>query len=206
MGDETFYERAYDLEESETKAFYAQWAATYDEELVAGNGYIQPERCGDAMERFVPDRSARVLDMGCGTGLAGVVLRRRGYEAVDGCDYSPEMLEQARRTGAYDRLIEIDLNDHPLPIEAGAYDVVIAVGVFSFGHVDATVLDEVVRFLPVEGTLIVCVNEAWWAEGSLAAKIDRLEAGGALAVVQRELGPHVPSHGVEGWVIVAHKA
>ena len=203
MPDETYYEKAYDLTEDETKDFYAKWAATYDEELVAGNGYIQPERCGNAMERFVDDRTARVLDMGCGTGLAGAVLRRRGYEAIDGCDYSPEMLAQARRTEAYDALFEIDLNDHPLPIEPGTYDVVVAVGVFSFGHVHATVLDEVVRFLPPGGTLIICVNEEWWGEGSLAAKIDELEDSGAVTIELRELGPHVPSHDVNGWVIVA---
>ena len=203
MPDETYYEKAYDLAEDETKDFYATWAATYDEELVDDNGYIQPERCGDAMERFVPDRSAKVLDMGCGTGLAGAVLRRRGYEAIDGCDYSPEMLAQAGKTAAYRELFEIDLNDHPLPIEAGAYDAVVAVGVFSFGHVHATVLDEVVRILPGDGTLVICVNEVWWAEGSLAAKLDQLEASGALTIQMRELGPHVPSHDVNGWVIVA---
>ncbi|MEM7285951.1 MAG: class I SAM-dependent methyltransferase [Actinomycetota bacterium] len=203
MPEETYYEKAYDLTEDETRDFYAKWAATYDEELVDGNGYIQPERCGDAMERFVVDRSARVLDMGCGTGLAGAVLHGRGYTAVDGCDYSPEMLAEARKTGAYGSLFEIDLNDHPLPIDADAYDVVVAVGVFSFGHVDASVLDEVVRFLPASGVLVICVNEVWWDEGSLAAKVDELEAAGSITIELRELGPHVPSHDVDGWVIVA---
>ena len=203
MPDETYYEKAYDLAEHETKSFYANWAATYDEELVDGNGYIQPERCGDAMERFVTDRSARVLDLGCGTGLAGSVLRARGYTSVDGCDYSPEMLAEARKTGAYRDLLEIDLNQHPLPIETYAYDAVIAVGVFSFGHVHATVLDEVVLILPAGGAFVICVNEVWWAEGTLAAKLDELESSGSITVELRELGPHVPSHDVDGWVIVA---
>ena len=79
----------------------------------------------------------------------------------------------------------------------------VAVGVFSFGHVHATVLDEVVRILPTGGTIVICVNEVWWDEGSLAAKIDDLQASGAITVELRELGPHVPSHDVNGWVIVA---
>ena len=201
----TYYDKVYDIGEDETKDFYAVWAKTYDEELVDGFGYIQPERCGDAMARFVPDRSARVLDMGCGTGLVGTVLRSRGYEAVDGCDYSPEMLEQAARTEAYDHLFEIDLNDHPLAIGEGTYDVIVAVGIFSFGHVHATVIDEVLRLLPSGGIFITCVNEVWWAEGSLEAKIAEIETDGSAVIELRELGPHVPAHDVDGWVIVARK-
>ena len=79
----------------------------------------------------------------------------------------------------------------------------IAVGVFSFGHVHATVLNEVVRILPAGGTLVICVNEVWWGEGTLAAKLDELESSGSITVELRELGPHVPSHDVDGWVIVA---
>jgi predicted TPR repeat methyltransferase len=206
MSDETFYERAYALAESDTKDFYAQWAATYDHELVDDNGYVQPRRCGDAMRRFVPDRSARVLDMGCGTGLAGSELRRLGYESIDGYDYSPEMLAQAAETGAYDALFEIDLNNHPLPIEPASYDAICAVGVLSFGHVRSEIVDEMLRVLPAGGVFVICINEQWWDEGSLAAKIDQVEASGAASIGLREEGPHVPSHGVLGWVIVGQKA
>lgn len=205
MADDTFYEKAYDLEEHETKAFYAKWAATYDHEIVDENGYLQPVRCGDALERFVPDRSTPVLDLGCGTGLVGAELRRRGYESIVGCDYSPEMLAQAGMSGAYGQLLEVDLNRHPLPFEPGSHGAICAVGIFSFGHVHADLVDEMVRLLPRDGVFVVGVNEVWWAEGSLATKIDEVESSGAVTIELRELGGHVPSHDVQGWVIVGRK-
>lgn len=205
--DDTFYEKAYTLEEKDTKAFYGEWAATYDAELfdLGGHGYVQPQRCGEAMQRFVPERSTRVLDMGCGTGLAGSVLKDLAYESIDGCDYSPEMLAKAANTGAYDQLFELDLNDHPLPIEPGVYRAICAVGVLSFGHVRSTIVDEMLRLLPTHGVFVICVNEPWWDEGSLAAKIDQVEAAGNATIEQRERGAHVPSHDVMGWVIVGRK-
>ena len=81
MPDETYYEKAYDLTEDETKDFYAKWAATYDEELVAGNGYIQPERCGDAMERFVGDRTEsekKAIARQTGVAVAIIVIAIMG--------------------------------------------------------------------------------------------------------------------------------
>lgn len=202
MGDETYYERAYDLTEDQTKGFYADWAATYDAELIDANGYAHPTRCGEAMARFVPDRTTPILDLGCGTGLVGSVLHGLGYESITGYDYSPEMLAQADKTAVYESLIEVDLNEHPLPIEPERFGAICAIGVFSFGHVHAELVDEMVRLLPVGGRFVIGVNEFWWAEGSLSTKIDDLEASGAIRIELRELGEGIPSHDVDGWVIV----
>ena len=42
----TYYERAYSIGEDETKRFYAEWAAPYDEEVVGG--------CGTGLRRRAP--------------------------------------------------------------------------------------------------------------------------------------------------------
>jgi len=44
-----------------------------------------------------------VLDLGCGTGLAGMRLKPRARQMV-GVDLSPEMIELARARNIYDRL------------------------------------------------------------------------------------------------------
>jgi trans-aconitate 2-methyltransferase len=51
-----------------------------------------------------------VLDLGCGNGPAGPVLKAR-FPGRDlwGLDSSPAMLSEAQGTGAYDRVIEADL-------------------------------------------------------------------------------------------------
>mgnify|MGYP000368238538 CR=1 FL=1 len=52
----------------------------------------------------------RIMDLGCGNGPVGPVLRSRYPAAhITGLDSSPAMLEEAGKTGAYDALIEGDI-------------------------------------------------------------------------------------------------
>jgi len=204
VDDHSLYENAVDLEAHETQGHYDKWASRYDEDLDL-NRYALPGRCADAAERFVADRSGAVLDLGCGTGLAGSALQGRGYTSIDGCDHSAAMLAQAEATGAYSRLFESDLNSHPLDIADGAYNLVTAVGVIGGGHVQAVVVDEVVRILKTGAVFIVCLNEPWWLEGSLSAKLNASEAAGAISIEITERGVHMPSHDVMGWVVVGLK-
>ena len=200
----TYYERAYSIQEHETKDFYAQWAATYDEELVGGRGYAMPGRCAAAFDAHVADRSAPVIDLGCGTGLLASRLRDLGHQTIDGIDYSPEMLAEAEKTGAYRSLWSADLNE-PLAVSDGAYGAVAIMGVFSFGHVYAAALDEFRRILAPGGQMIIGVNEVFVEEGSLVAKLDQMHADGLLDVHVREYGEHMPASQVNGWVYVAQR-
>ncbi len=203
--DGGFYHRAYGIEEDETKDFYADWAATYDDELVDGKGYAMPRRCDEAFARHLHDHDAAIIDLGCGTGLLGARLAARGHRVIDGIDFSPEMLEQARATGAYRDLWSADLND-PMGIDDGTYAAVAVMGVFSFGHVYADALEEMVRILAPGGPLVIGVNEVFVEEGSLPAKLDQLEASGVIEIVEREYGDHMPASGVKGWVYVARRS
>lgn len=51
-----------------------------------------------------------VIDLGCGNGPAGPLLKARfAGQGLWGLDSSPAMLEAAKATGAYDRLVQADL-------------------------------------------------------------------------------------------------
>lgn len=202
--EEGLYHRAYDLVDGETQAFYAEWAATYDEELVGGKGYALPARCSDAFDRHVPDRSTSVIDLGCGTGLLGSRLAALGFGTLDGIDYSPEMLERAAETGAYRSLWSADLNE-PLDLPDGAYGAAAVMGVFSFAHVYADALDEMHRIVAPGGTLIIGVNEVFVEEGSLVAKLDGMYRDGMFELVEQAYGDHMPASGVNGWVYVLRR-
>ncbi len=82
----------------------------------------------------MPDRSAPLLDLGCGTGAAGVRLSALGFTAIDGVDLSPEMLAVAAAKGVYRSLVVADLN-RPLPVRPGTYTGSVSAGTFRDGHV-----------------------------------------------------------------------
>ncbi|MDH3453013.1 MAG: methyltransferase domain-containing protein, partial [Gammaproteobacteria bacterium] len=91
------------------------------------NGYVTPGRCAQALADLAPDKSAPLLDLGCGTGLSGEALRAAGFATLDGTDFSEEMLTLARaKPGLYRNLILGDLNN-PLPGAPGDYANVAAV-------------------------------------------------------------------------------
>ena len=64
---------------------FDDWAGTYDHDLVNELGYVADEETCKHFMQWVPDRNARVLDAGCGTGLVGRRLRAAGMDAGDIC-------------------------------------------------------------------------------------------------------------------------
>ncbi len=71
-----------------------------------------------------------VLDLGCGTGLCGQLIRDQA-DAVDGVDLAEAMVKQARATGAYRRVVHGDLLGF-LREQAEPADLVIAADVFIY--------------------------------------------------------------------------
>lgn len=191
--------------DEETRAFYDEWAEVYDEELTENN-YRQPSRCAEALRILCEPQNCTVLDVGCGSGLSGLALRAHGFDIVDGCDFSEGMLTKAAGTGHYRRLFRTNLNEPPMDAGDGAYGAVTCVGVFSFGHVSPDALDDILRVLKPGGALVIGLNDRFYQEGSLTAKLDSLEKDGLIRIRAREHGDHIPGTGMQGWVISAWKS
>lgn len=205
MAEERFLGSAYEQRSAaETQDFYDRWAQVYDEELTE-NEYQQPYRCTHALAANLVDRSQRVLDVGCGTGLSGVALTQAGYIHVDGCDFSAGMLEKAFKRGVYSKLFRADLNEPPIDARDGEYGAVTAVGVFSYGHVMPDALDEFLRVTAAGAPIVIGLNDHFFQEGSLTAKIDALAGDGHIERVSQEYGDHIRGTGLTGWVIVLRK-
>src|SRR5207248_233908 len=79
----------------------------------------------------VADASLDVLDLGCGTGLCGALLRRWARTLV-GVDLSPGMLEKARERGCYDRLEQGDLVAVMRTMPARSFDLIVATDVLIY--------------------------------------------------------------------------
>ena len=151
-----------DLTTDDQRAVYRQWADSYDEELIEEFGYIAPQEAVSAFVRRVPDRTAPVLDMGCGTGLAGKLLDQAGYAHIDGIDLSPEMLEKAAALNVYRQLWEGDLTAviDVQPI----YQAVICVGVFSHKSDQPFLIPKLLDCLLPGGLVIATVNGKGWRD------------------------------------------
>lgn len=90
---------------------YAAWAKNYNRETVSDHGYAAPQDAVAGFTKIVPDMNARILDIGYGTGLAGVLLAARGCSHIDGADLSAEMRAVAAKHGVYRDLFTLDMTD-----------------------------------------------------------------------------------------------
>ena len=204
--DNSFLKRAHDRRTTaESRDFYADWAETYDSDLIVENDYVQPWRCAKMLARFLPDRGTGILDIGCGTGLAGAALAEAGFHTIDGCDLTPGMLARARERGIYRRLFEADLNRPLSDMPDGAYGAAVAVGVFSFSLIHPDALDEILRLLAPGAPLVIGVNANFYDEGTLVGKLTTLDNAGLIERLAEEHGGHIDSAGMTGWTVAVRK-
>lgn len=129
---------------SAIRGLYRIWARTYETTMVSRLGYQAPEFVAEALSARMPAEKARVLDVGCGTGLTALALLQHRSDDIDGIDFSPEMLERARERGIYNALLTADVT-RPLPVGKGTYDAAISSGLFTHGHVGAEAIPHILK-------------------------------------------------------------
>ncbi len=198
-----FLQRVYDLQtQSETDAYYTEWAKTYDREL-AENGYRSPERCAQALARYV-QADARILDVGCGTGLSGRALANAGFTNISGRDVNAAMLEVAHASGSYREVTVSDPAD-PFPFKPGTYAAVAAIGVIGIGAAPASLLGEAVDALEAGGHLVFSYNDHALADPVFVAALDEALSSGRVEQVFSEHGPHIEALGTTSTVFVLQR-
>lgn len=106
-------------------------AEDFDDHLVNALGYRTPATLTRLLSASLGDRRfGRVLDLGCGTGLAGVELAPTAAE-LWGVDLSHKMLDQARARGLYHRLEAMSIEEF-LEGENAVFDLVVAADVLVY--------------------------------------------------------------------------
>lgn len=179
---------------AQTRRVYDRWAEAYDRDTLEGMGYVAPRLVAKQLAELAGPE-ARVLDAGCGTGLAGTELKDLGFSRIDGVDLSGEMLEVARRKQAYDQLAEADLTAS-LDIPDDHYDAAISVGVFTSGHVKPEALAELARVTKAGAPIVVTVHENVWESDGYPTALESMEARGVLRVRAVKEAPY---HEKEGY-------
>lgn len=162
------------------------------------------QRCEDEMlARYAPTPPARVLDLGCGAGRAGLALTPRGY-TVTGLDLAREMLEAARELVMEEeqtpRLAQADLR--AIPCANASFDLAL-IFIAAIQHIPTREarrkgFAEVARVLCPGGVLILALDNlapaltcyAWWGwrkmvGGRVTGKMRRAQAADALLESRR---------------------
>ena len=119
------------INDEKNDAIYAEklfnaFAETYEETLDRLNPQI--------IERFIQEHGeieGKVLDLGCGTGLAAARLKTK-TNRFDGVDIAAQMLDVARSKDLYEHLYQADIEEFLQKHSVIEYDLVIAFDVFCY--------------------------------------------------------------------------
>ncbi len=108
---------------------FDQYAPRFERSLRDRLAYRGPEVVLAALKAAGLDRADHALDLGCGTGLMGELLRPH-VARLDGLDLSQHMLNEAEAKGLYDHLEKQDIAT--LDRRTDRYDLIVAADVFNY--------------------------------------------------------------------------
>ena len=164
---------------------YRQWASTYDTDLIDRIGYVVYLRVAEVLLSQQTLIDGAVLDVGCGTGLVGGVLREGGIATVDGIDISEEMLAVAGKKqtedGApvYRNLIAADLTK-TIDIPDNKYAGLISAGTFTHGHLGPDSLNELWRIAAPGAVCAIGVRSTHYEDMGFGEKLSVDVANGII--------------------------
>ena len=109
---------------------FDRYAESFDQHLVGDLKYQIPNLLFQQLTRFCRSHDLDVVDLGCGTGLLGPLLRPLS-RTLTGVDLSANMLQKASERRLYDDLIQCDLATF-LQAKKDCFDLAIAADVFIY--------------------------------------------------------------------------
>lgn len=116
------------------------------------------------IEQLTLPKNARVLEVGCGSGLTAVELARRGY-SVQAVDLVKEMLDltlqHAAQAGVSDRIFTSIGDVQRLHFADSIFDLAIAMGVLPYLHSPLAAIREMARVIRPDSCLIFTSDNYW---------------------------------------------
>lgn len=140
------------------RSLFDDYAEHFDHHLVEVLGYEAHQRLVAPLTALQAQAFDSALDLGCGTGLCGPLLRPI-VRRLQGVDLSQPMLDRAAARGVYDQLVCADLVE--LLRQTGErHDLVVAADVFIYVGDLAPVFAGVARVLRPGGVFCFTVEPA----------------------------------------------
>jgi ubiquinone/menaquinone biosynthesis C-methylase UbiE len=141
------------------------------------------------------EETHKVFDAGCGTGLAGVELKKYHPKLeVYGGDYSPGMLEESKKKNAYADLRIVNLKEE-LPYEPDSFDSVISSGVFLQGHCGPECVPNIIRVLKKDHYFVTTIRKKFYNEVQ-DEWLKAVEKSGATQLEAKEMPYHDEAEGL----------
>ena len=160
--------------------------------------YTGPEETVDVIKKYLLNKDALFFDAGCGTGLVGLQLKKYGYKNFHGADLSQKLLDTVPKN-LYQKLFNVDLNK-PIELNNNLYDTVMCVGTFTYGHVKANALDELVRITKPGGFICFTINEGIYKEYGFDEKILEIKKNNKWEKLEFFKSDYIASKDVNAWL------
>jgi predicted TPR repeat methyltransferase len=205
------------------EAVFDGYAPRFEAHLIS-LGYRAPGLLRAALLAHLPAEAGAplgpVLDLGCGTGLIGVVLSDLALGGLVGVDASERMLDEARHKGLYAELIHDDL-EAMLHRTTATWPVVIAADVLCYFGALGAVMAAVHARMPPGGLFLFTVEElppdgpdgsSWqlgrqgrYAHQAAHVRASALAAGFQLRELRRETLRYEADAPVDGLLVVLQR-
>ena len=144
---------------------------------------------------------SRILDAACGSGLTGIALKNLGFERIEGIDISSALLELAERTGAYERVQQVDMQAFPLPFEDDEFEAVNFIGALTYFETDE-ILRELCRIVRSGGHVVFSQRDDIMRDQDYGEKLRMVEVDGLWKrTFTTEPMPYLPNHPEYGTAI-----
>jgi predicted TPR repeat methyltransferase len=193
------------------KHIYSDFVETYDKDLKKDMKYTAYLRVARNVINVLKTRHARVLDLGCGTGLSSLLFLKKGHE-VTGIDATRAMIERARRL-PYKKLICQNL-EAPLRVKDNSFDAVVMIGVMEYINDPKSLFEEVRSKLDEGGVfgLTVPKKTKWYSDAGLRSYYKKemepifLKSGFKIITCEEFLGTEEDGVQVYYWNYLLRKA
>ncbi len=198
------------LEQADSsESIYDQWSDDYDQNLMEHYQYIAPKIAVDAFCEFQQPSQSSIIDYGCGTGIVGELLAKRGYHHIDGMDISQGMLDQARPKmengqSVYQKLIKADLTQ-TIETPDEHYEGMICVGSFANGHLQPWHLDEMLRTIRMDGPVVLFMNEQFYLKDNFPGYFEHLGKQRKWELIRQQRHNYMEALERPGWLVVARR-
>ena len=173
---------------------YEAWAKTYEATVLD----LMDLRLLARLASLDWPKLRRAVDLACGTGRGGAWLKANGVSAVDGVDFTPAMLAQAKARDVYDRLLEGDVA--AVDLAGGAYDLVTMLLADEHLATLGPVYREAGRLAAPDGRFVLVGFHPWFLMSGVPTHFDR--APGKPVAIESHVhlfADHVCAAHAAGW-------